>query len=315
MDIPDINSLRGNFVLLVGPMNSGKTEKAIRWAENLKYHTDCNVIFFKPDIDVRSPKDYVISNRSSGKIEFPATTIPSQNPEAALEIVKGSEKFIDAVFFDELNFFSKKIIQVIEELRIESGGKRLVVGTGLDKNFRGEPFEPVDRLISIADQVEFHKAYCKHIVREGNSFSQCKRLASYTMRLVLSPYENSEKYDFFDKNNEPVLGVYSPAKYYDPTIVVEKNNVKGIPSVYYISVCRECLKIPGKKETVEIYEHIRANGGRTLEQIINNFPKHEPEKIVEFLKSENRIYEKEGILMPTEYEYDARLGTYLPRRV
>ncbi|MEM0231070.1 MAG: hypothetical protein QXW00_04215 [Candidatus Woesearchaeota archaeon] len=315
MDILDLNAKRGKFLLLVGPMNSGKTETAIRWAENIANHTDCNLLFFKPDIDVRSPKDRVISNSSLGKLEFPAITISSQNPEEALEIIKNEKKFVDAIFFDELNFFNKKIVEVIEELRKGDGRQRIIVGTGLDKTFRGEPFEPVDLLILSADEVEFHHAYCKHILKDENGFKQCKKPASYTMRLVLSEGKEKETYDFFDKENRPVLGKYLPVKYYDPTIVVERKESGEFPRVYYISVCRDCFKIDGKRRVVEVYDFIRKKKGASLEEIVKKFSEEEDGEIITFLKEEKKIYERNGKFFATSYEYDYQLKTYLPKEV
>jgi thymidine kinase len=311
-DILDVNSMRGKTIMLVGPMNSGKTEKAIRWAKNITDHTDCRAMFFKPDIDKRALPDRVIANTSEGKLSFPATTIPFRNPEAAISAVEKSPEFIDVVFFDEVNFFSTEIVDVLERLKNFNSRKRVVVGTGLNKNFRGDPFEPVPYAIAHADVTEMHQAYCKHIIGDSSGIHQCKKPANYTMRLVIG---NENAYDFYDNNNNPVNGRYSPAKYYDPTVVIEKlgNNSDGsaLPSVYYISVCSECFKIPGKEETIKIYEHIKEKG-RRLEDLVLSFPEKNTGRIVAFLEEENKISEKNGILAPKEYFFDIRTSAYAP---
>ena len=316
-ELLDINSMRGKVVMLVGPMNSGKTEKAIKWAENIKNHTDCKGMFFKPDIDKRAPPDRVVANTSEGKITFPATTISSKNPEEVLPMIQGSTNLIDVVFFDEINFFDAKIIEIFEKLKVaDAGNKRVVVGTGLDKNFRGEPFEPVQYVTARADVTEFHQAYCKHIIKTADGFQQCKKPANYSMRLVLD--ENAEsRYDFFDKKNNPVIAKYVPAKYYDPTVVVEKaaNNREGasLPSVYYISVCHDCFSISGKGNVVDIYNFIRGKE-RGLEEIVEKFPDMETERIIKFLQEENRIVEKNGLFFPKHYVFDIISSSYTPER-
>ncbi len=309
--ILDVNNSRGKIIMHIGPMNSGKTEEVIRWAQNIKYHTDCKVLVFKPDIDKRAPSDKIISNTADGKVVFEAITIDSENPAEAIEVVEKNPEFIDVVVFDEVNFFDVKIIDVFEKLKKGEGNKkRVVVGTGLDKNFRGEPFEPVPYVTAKADIIEIHEAYCKHILESNGAFRQCKKPATHTIRLLFDD-TGSQHYDFFDKDNKPVFSQYKPASYYDPTVVVEKKEKTKQQPVYYIAVCPDCFIIPGKEEAIAIYDFIKKEKEKCLEEILKEFPSENTERILNFLVEEKRVIASNNVFSLTKYVFDMSLGTYI----
>ncbi|MCX6709831.1 MAG: hypothetical protein NTV63_02645 [Candidatus Woesearchaeota archaeon] len=314
-ELLDLNASWGKSIMLVGPMNAGKTEKAIRWAQGIKYHTDCSILAFKPDIDKRALPDKIVANTSEGRLTFDAITISSRNPSEAVGIVENSSSFIDVVLFDEVNFFDVSIIDVFEKLKRSScGRKRVIIGTGLDKSFRGEPFEPVPFVTAKADITESQAAYCKHIIKENDRIHQCKKPAKYTMRLIADE-GNEERYDFFDKSNNPILGVYRPARYYDPTVVIEKigqaKEKSSAQQVYYISVCPDCFLIPGKEETARIYDFIRERKGVSIDDIVKEFPSPNTERIADFLYEEGRVVSRGNVLFPQKYVFSIGIGAYV----
>jgi thymidine kinase len=63
----------------------------------------------------------------------------------------------DTIFIDEVQFFNKSIIDAIERV-IEKG--RDVIASGLDTNYRAEPFGSVPELIHLADEVISLEAIC-----------------------------------------------------------------------------------------------------------------------------------------------------------
>ena len=61
------------------------------------------------------------------------------------------------VAIDEIQFFDKEIVSVVRKL--EENGKR-VIASGLDLDFKGEPFGSMPELLCIADKVDKLTAVC-----------------------------------------------------------------------------------------------------------------------------------------------------------
>ncbi len=75
----------------------------------------------------------------------------------------------DVIGIDEAQFFDEAIVDVTNQLAHD--GKRVIVA-GLDMDFRGEPFSPMDRLMAIAEYITKVHAICMN----------CGDVASYTHR-------------------------------------------------------------------------------------------------------------------------------------
>lgn len=159
----------------------------------------------KHQIDNRSSYTCIVSH-DGDKREAQALTGCTDGLNTLKKLAHGD---IDVVGIDEVQFFPMEIIDVILELVQE--GKRVVV-SGLDRDFRGEPFGPMPILLAHADRVTKLRAICV----------QCGKDASHTQRIIDG----------------------RPARYDDPTILVGASEA-------YEARCRDCFKIerPARAET------------------------------------------------------------------
>ncbi|MCB1136952.1 MAG: thymidine kinase, partial [Chlamydiia bacterium] len=136
---------------------------------------------------------------------------PVQGCEAGLEkILALASDDIDVIGIDEIQFFPEDTVDVIS--RLLRRGKRVVV-SGLDLDFRTEPFGIVPRLMAMADEVVKLRAICM----------SCGEEANFTQRLI---------------NGEP-------ARYDDPTILVGAEEC-------YEARCRRCYRIEHPAEELAL---------------------------------------------------------------
>lgn len=185
----------GWMEVICGSMFSGKSEELIRRVRQATYG-NLSVRVFKPAMDERYAKESIISHNGSSTIARPI-----DNANAILENVDNS---IDIIGIDEVQFFDDAVIPVVDELA--NRGVRVIVA-GLDMNFRGEPFEPMPKLIALAESVTKLNAICPI----------CGSPASRTQRLIDG----------------------KPASYDDPTIMVGA-------SESYEPRCRHHHDVPNK---------------------------------------------------------------------
>jgi thymidine kinase len=166
----------GSIEVICGSMFSGKTEEMIRRLRRAVIAKQ-KVQVFKPIIDNRYNVEKVTSHAG---IDFEAVPITQSS-----EIYGFLRPDTTVVAIDEAQFFDDGIVGVID--RLANDGLRVVV-TGLDMNFRGEPFGCIPILLSKADKVDKLQAICM----------VCGEAAGRTQRLVNG----------------------KPARYDDPLVVV-----------------------------------------------------------------------------------------------
>jgi len=183
----------GWIEVICGSMFSGKTEELIRRVRRAVIARQ-QVQVFKPILDARYSAEKVSSHDG---LHWDAIAVPAA--DAILDQVKDST---DVVAIDEAQFFDWAIVDVCE--RLAQRGKRVIV-TGLDMDFRGEPFGPMPVLMAQAEMVDKLQAIC----------AVCGAPASRTQRLI--------------------NGV--PANYDDPQILVGAHEV-------YQARCRRCHEVP-----------------------------------------------------------------------
>ena len=118
-----------------------------------------------------------------------------------LEFVKEDT---DAVVIDEFQFLEDEAVDIA--IALSRRGIR-VIASGLDRDFRGEPFTNMPRLLSCADSVTKLTAICV----------RCGEPATCTQRIVNG----------------------KPANYNDPQILVGA-------SESYEARCASCHEVPGK---------------------------------------------------------------------
>lgn len=190
----------GSLTVICGSMCSGKSEELIRQVGRFIL-AGFNVLALKPAIDNRKllnldqdPLSYIPSRTGSWINCTPVTSISHMK-----KIIDELNPMVIAI--DEVNFFvaeQEEFIALIQSL-VEKGKK--VIVSGLDLNFRAEPFSPMPELLAFADTVMKLTAIC----------SQCGNdVFCITQRLIDG----------------------KPAHYNDPLIVVG--------ATQYEPRCRKC---------------------------------------------------------------------------
>jgi thymidine kinase len=154
--------VHGSLTVITGSMFSGKTEELIRLVRRSLYARR-KVQVFKHALDTRSETSEV---KSHNGLLYEAAAVSSSE-----ELFERVERTTDVVAIEEVQFFDERIVEVCR--RLADGGYD-VIAAGLDMDFRGQPFGPVPRLLSEADDVLKLHAIC----------ARCGRDASRTQRLV-----------------------------------------------------------------------------------------------------------------------------------
>lgn len=138
----------GSIEVICGSMFCGKTEELIRRLRRARIAKQ-QVQVFKPIIDNRYNHAKITSH--SG------IDVDAQPVDRSHEIVDLLEKETTVVGVDEVQFFDEGIVDIVEQLA--ERGLRVIV-TGLDMDFRGEPFGCMPILIARAERVEKLQAIC-----------------------------------------------------------------------------------------------------------------------------------------------------------
>ena len=140
----------GILEVVTGSMFSGKSEELIRRVRRAKYAKQKTIVF-KHAIDKRYDDVNVVSH-SKDRIE----AVPAMDVQIMYEYMEKNPD-TQVIGVDETQFFGNEIVDFCK--KYVKLGKRVIVA-GLDMNFRGEPFEPMPELMSIADYVDKFHAIC-----------------------------------------------------------------------------------------------------------------------------------------------------------
>ena len=153
----------GWIEVICGSMFSGKTEELIRRLVRAQIAKQ-RVEIFKPVIDDRYGKDYIVSHSKQ--------RIPSRSVKKAEEILKYAGE-AQVFGIDEGQFFDMSLVDVAKQLA--AAGRRIIIA-GLDKDYRGVPFEPIPQLLAEAEYITKTHAICM----------KCGNPANFTQRLTQS---------------------------------------------------------------------------------------------------------------------------------
>lgn len=160
----DLSANKSGWIeVICGSMFSGKTEELIRRL-NRAFIAQQKVEIFKPAVDKRYSKKDVVSHNEN--------VIHSTPVNFANDILLHAGQ-CDVVGIDEAQFFDSEITNVANKLANQ--GKRVIVA-GLDMDFMGNPFPPMDQLMSVAEYITKVHAICM----------ECGRIASYSYRRTKS---------------------------------------------------------------------------------------------------------------------------------
>jgi thymidine kinase len=162
-----VDIVKGNMgwiEVVVGPMFSGKSEELIRRLRRAEIGKQ-RVQIFKPAIDQRYTKNGIVSH--SG-LEI-ASELVQSGSDILLKVAPRTE----VVGVDEAQFLGEAVVDAC--VKLADLGKRVIVA-GLDTDFMGRPFEPIPRLLAVAEEITKLLAIC---VRCGNP-------AVHTQRTIAS---------------------------------------------------------------------------------------------------------------------------------
>lgn len=184
----------GRLELIVGCVSAGKTEMLISRLrrEQVINSGDKEVLIFKAAIDDRYQTDAVVSHNR--------TTIAGIPVYTTQEVRAHVHPYLRVVGLDEIQFFDEDIIEFCEEL---VGKGIVVIASGLNKTFQGEPFplkqkgskefnlskRTMGDLLGIADFITTLTAICDYQL-DG---TVCRADACYTQRLLdglPAPYDD-----------------------------------------------------------------------------------------------------------------------------
>ena len=151
------------FEIITGPMSCGKTEELLRRLRRLSIAKK-KIKVISPIVDTRAKGDYIESRNGLWLDAFKVKN--------SLDILNVVEDDDDVIAIDELQFFDRNIVSVINKLVAQ--GKK-VIGTGLELDFKAEPFGAMPELMCYADKVDKLTAIC---MKCGSEF------ANRTQRLI-----------------------------------------------------------------------------------------------------------------------------------
>lgn len=137
----------GHIEVVCGSMFSGKTEELIRRIRRAEIARQ-RVKVFKPKIDTRYSNEEIVSHSEQ--------SYPSEMIENAEEILEKSFDY-EVIGIDEAQFFDENLVDVCQ--RLADSGKRVIVA-GLDQDYRAQPFEPMPKLLAVAEYVTKAMAIC-----------------------------------------------------------------------------------------------------------------------------------------------------------
>lgn len=159
------NEHMGWIEVIAGSMFSGKSEELIKRLRRVQYGRQ-SLVVFKHSSDCR----YDDTKVASHSLNF-IKAIPVETVQEMFTVIKESYSDVEVIGIDEVQFFGNEIVEFCEMMANQ--GKRVIVA-GLDQDFRGEPFKPMDELLSRAEFVDKFNAICMI----------CGSPASRTQRLV-----------------------------------------------------------------------------------------------------------------------------------
>lgn len=154
----------GWIEVIAGSMFSGKSEELIRRLNRARIARQ-KVQVFKPVIDSRYSVEEIASHSGQKHV-----SVPVPDTAAMIALIEADT---EVVGIDEGQFFDDAIVKAVNELA--AGGKRVIIA-GLDQDYTGTPFEPMPRLLAIAEFITKIHAICV----------KCGSTANFTQRTVES---------------------------------------------------------------------------------------------------------------------------------
>lgn len=141
--------------IITGGMFAGKTDELLRRLERYII-ANRKVVLVRPDTDTR---DSITHN---GK-EFKGINVKRNDYITFKQIVANN----DVIGIDEAQFFEEPIYWTIKNI-IQNGADKIIIASGLDMDYSGEPFGIMPLLMAIADEVTKLHAVCEDCYKAAN---------------------------------------------------------------------------------------------------------------------------------------------------
>ncbi len=159
----------GFLTTIIGPMFSEKSGELIKRCKQAEKYQNKKVVVYKPILDNRYSEDEVVS-RIGLRINAHRLNQNLSEEDLAGKVYDLC-KDADMVGFDEAQFFSEEIVEIVRNL--VGMGKEVIVD-GLNLDYLGRPFGSMGNLLLFSDEIITKNAFCKC----------CGRPAMYTQRLI-----------------------------------------------------------------------------------------------------------------------------------
>lgn len=130
--------------VITGTMYSGKSKKLIERGIRARKYGGVDVKYFKPKLDTR---DENVASRNGENIN----TVQVKTGKEILEYLKQNNLNTNQkclIIIDEVQFFDESLVYAVQLMRLQ--GYNIVV-SGLDKDFRGQPFGIMPKLMALSD--------------------------------------------------------------------------------------------------------------------------------------------------------------------
>ncbi len=144
--------------VICGPMFAGKTDELLRRLNRASY-AKIQYLVFKPNTDTRT-KNKITSRNNSQK-----DAISIDNSIDILRYLSQEKNIPDLVAIDEAQFLDNDLYLIINELADMNID---VIVSGLDLDFRGEPFETIKNILPYAERITKLTAVCTSCYNNAN---------------------------------------------------------------------------------------------------------------------------------------------------
>ncbi|MCD6524581.1 MAG: thymidine kinase [Thermococcus sp.] len=158
----------GGFLeVITGPMFAGKTTELIKRIERQAF-AKRRVALFKPSVDTRYSTEEVVAHNG---LRYEAFVVPT-NGEGVRQIEEITlREGFEVIGVDEVQFFPIEIVDVLNRLADKGV---YVIASGLNLDFKGDPFPVTKELLVRADNIIYLTAVC----------TVCGKPATRSQRLI-----------------------------------------------------------------------------------------------------------------------------------
>ncbi|EEB74827.1 thymidine kinase [Thermococcus sp. AM4] len=158
----------GGFLeVITGPMFAGKTTELIKRIERQAFARR-KVALFKPSIDTRYSTEEVVAHNG---LRYEAFVVPTNGDGVASIMETTIREKYEVIGVDEVQFFPMEIVEVLDKLADDGV---YVIASGLNLDFKGDPFPVMKELLVRADNIVYLTAVC----------TVCGRPATRSQRLI-----------------------------------------------------------------------------------------------------------------------------------